>query len=137
MIDSGTKTKYWIYIGGGSGSGLLLMVIVCLCVYCKCKKHSKLLARSTSKDKSNFDLENPNMMHTKVGAIQTDNISDCGQETVGIQRSERPSLRVKLHEPMSPGTTRLLTLMERHGADTKKYKRTLRSGSMDDSESSL
>ena len=118
MIDSGTKTKYWIYIGGGSGSGLLLMVTVCLCVYCKCKKHSKLMTRSTSKDMSTTDLENPNMMHTKVGAIQTDNSSDCGRETVGIQRPVRPNLKVRMQEPMSPSTTRLITLMERHGADT-------------------
>ena len=137
VIDSGTKTKYWIYIGGGSGSGLLLMVIVCLCVYCKCKKHSKLMTRSTSKDMSTTDLENPNMMHTKVGAIQTDNSSDCGRETVGIQRPVRPNLRVRMQEPMSPSTTRLITLMERHGADTQRYHRTLRSGSTDESECSL
>ena len=137
VINSETKTKYWIYIGGGSGSGLLLMVIVCLCVYLKCKKHSKLMTRSTSKDMSTTDLENPNMMHTKVGAIQTDNSSDCGRETVGIQRPVIHNLRVRMQEPMSPRTTKLITLMGKYGADTQRYHRTLRSGSMDESESNL
>ena len=86
---------------------------------------------------STTDLENPNMMYTKVGAIQTDNSSDCGQETVGIQRPVRPNLRARMQESMSPNTTRLITLMERHGVDTQRYHRTLRSGSTDESESNL
>ena len=34
---------------------------------------------------TNADLENPNMLHTRVGAIGTDKHSVPGQETVGIQ----------------------------------------------------
>ena len=68
VIDFNAKTKYWFYIGGGSGSGFLLMVIVCLCVYCNCKKHSNLLARSTSKNLPNVDLENPNKKHTRCNS---------------------------------------------------------------------
>ena len=79
MIDFNAKTKYWFYIGGGSGSGFLLMVIVCLCVYCNCKKHSNLLARSTSKNLPKVDLENPNMLHTKEGVIKSDRCSDFGR----------------------------------------------------------
>ena len=56
-----------------------------LCVYCKCKNHSVKLARSTSLDKFNSDSENPNMMHTRVGAIKSENNSNFGQETVRIQ----------------------------------------------------
>ena len=66
-------------------------------------------ARSTSLDKSNSDPENLNMMHTRVGAIKSGNISNFGQETVGIQGSGRPVLRVRLQDPMqSPGSSRLL-----------------------------
>ena len=38
----------------------------------------------TSLDKSNPDPENLNMMHIRVGAIKSENISNFGQETVGI-----------------------------------------------------
>ena len=130
-INFDLKTKYWIFIGGGSGSGLLLLVIVCLCVYCHCKKHLNRKARSTSVDKSNSDSENPNMMHTRVGAIKSENKSDFGQETVGIQGSERPVLRVKLQDPMqSPGSSRLLNQLERYGADVRGHHRTLRPGTL-------
>ena len=127
VIDFDPKTKYWVFIGGGSGSGLLLLVIVCLCVYCKCKNHSTKLARSTSLDKSNSDPENPNMMHTRVGAIKSENNSNFGQETVGIQGSERPVLRVRLQDPMqSPGSSRLLYQLERYGDDVRGHHMTLR-----------
>ena len=115
-IDFDPKTKYWIFIGGGS-------------VYCQCTKHSKIKARSTSLDKSNSDPENLNMMHTRVGAIKSENISNFGQETVGIQGPERPVLRVRLQDPMqSPGSTRLPNQLERYGADVKGHHRTLRPG---------
>ena len=127
VIDFDPKTKYWVFIGGGSGSGLLLLVIVCLCVYCKCKNHSIKMARSTSLDKSNSDLENPNMMHTRVGAIKSENNSNFGWETVGIQGSERPVLRARLQDPMqSPGSSRLLYQLERYGDDVRGHHRTLR-----------
>ena len=126
VIDFDPKTKYWVFIGGGSGSGLLLLVIVCLCVYCKCKNHSIKMARSTSLDKSNSDLENSNMMHTRVGAIKSENNSNFGRETVGIQGSERPILRVRLQDPMqSPGSSRLLYQLERYGDDVRGHHRTL------------
>ena len=84
------------------------------------------LARSTSLDKSNSDPENPNMMHTRVGAIKSENNSNFGQETVGIQGSERPVLRVRLQDPMqSPGSSRLLYQLERYG-DVRGHHRTLR-----------
>ena len=126
-IDFDPKTKYWIFIGGGSGSGLSLLVIVCLCVYCQCTKHSKRKARSTSLDKSNSNPENLNMMHTSVGTIKSENISNFGQETVGIQGSERPVLRVRLQDPMqSLGSSRLLNQLERYGANIRGHHRTLR-----------
>ena len=126
VIDFDNKTKYWFYIGGGSGSGFLLLVVVCLCVYCKCKKHSKLMTRPTSKNLSHSDLENPNMKHTNVGAIKSDISSDFGQETVGIQRSERPAIRVRAIDSVKyPGTAGLLNLLERDGVDVNVHHRIL------------
>ena len=130
-INFDPNTKYWIIVGGGSGSGVVLLVIVGLCVYCHCKKHLNRKARSTSVDKSNSDSENPNMMHTRVGAIESEIKSDSGQETVGIQGSERPNLRVRLQDPMqSPGSSRLLNQLERYGADVRGHHRTLRPGTL-------
>ena len=124
VIDFNAKTKYWFYIGGGSGSGFLLLVIVCLCVYCNCKKHSKLMARSTSKNLSDVDLENPNMMHTKVGAIRSDKSSDFGRETVGIQRSQRLAIRAADFDPVKyPGAVGLLNLLEKEVVDINEYHR--------------
>ena len=124
VIDFNAKTKYWFYIGGGSGSGFLLLVIVCLCVYCNCKRHSKLLTRSTSKNLTDVDLENPNMMHTKVGAIKSDRCSDFGWETVGIQRSPRLAIRAEEFDPVKyPGTVGLLNLLEKEGVDINEYHR--------------
>ena len=140
VINFDPKTKYWFYIGGGSGSGLLLLVIVCLCVYCKCKNHSKLMTRSTSKSLSDSDLENPNMMHTRVGAIKSENISDFGRETVGIQSSVRPTIRVRTIDPVKyPGTAGLLNLLERDGVDVTEHHRIMHSGktSLKDLEANL
>ena len=127
-IDLGYETKDWIFIGGGSGSGILLLVIVCLCVYCKCKKHFRKSARS-SINKSDTDLENHNMMHTKVDAIRSEIDSDLGRETVRIQGSERPIKRVRFYEQMySPESSRLLDQLERFGIDVTEHRRTLRPG---------
>jgi len=125
VIDFNAKTKYWIFIGGGSGSGLLLLVMIGLCVYCCCcKKHSKMMTRSTSKYLYSADLENPNMMHTKVGAIRSDKCLDLGQETVGIQRSQKLAIRATDFDPVKyPATVGLLNLLEKEGAGTKEYHR--------------
>ena len=90
VIDFNAKTKYWIFIGGGSGSGLFLFIVIGIAVYCCCcKKHSRRRARSTSNSLYYDDLVNPNLLHTKVGARKSDKCSDFGQETVGIQRSQK------------------------------------------------
>ena len=75
----------WIYYdGGGSGSGLVMLTVICCLLYWCCKKteshKTRLLACVT-----NTAPENPNMLHTGVGAIGTDKYSIPGWETVGIQ----------------------------------------------------
>ena len=52
-------------------------------------------------------------MHTRVGAIKSENILNFGQETVGIQGSERPVFRVRLQDPVqSLGSSRLLNQLD-------------------------
>ena len=58
-------------------------VICCLLYWC-CKRTQKLETRSLA-CVTNADPENPNMLHTRVGATGTDKCSVLGWETVGIQ----------------------------------------------------
>ena len=75
----------WIYhVGRGSGSGLVLLIVICCLLYWCCKKtqsHETRLPACIT----NAAPENPNMLHTRVGAIDTDKYSVPGQETVWIQ----------------------------------------------------
>ena len=66
-------------------------------------------------------------MHTRVGAIKFENNSNFGQETDGIQGSERPILGVRLQDPMqSLRSSRLLYQLERYGDDVRGHHRTFR-----------
>ena len=123
VIDFNAKTKYWIFIGGGSGSGLFLFIVIGIAVYCCCcKKHSRRRARSTSNSLYYDDLVNPNLLHTKVGARKSDKCSDFGQETVGIQRSQKITVSPALLDPVKyPGTVRILNQLEKDGVDINKY----------------
>ena len=88
---------------------------------------------------SSSDLENPNMMHTKVGAIKSENCSDFGQKTVGIQRSAKTTLRVRLPESLqNPSSSRLLNQLEKYGVDVTEHHRPLKQGSaLDNWEANL
>ena len=77
--------KPWIYyVGGGSGSGLVLLIVICCLLYWCCKKTQSQETRSPA-FVTNTAPENPNMLHTRVGATGTDKYSVPGWETVGIQ----------------------------------------------------
>ena len=118
-VNLDNNTMEWIFIGGGSGSGILLLVIVCLCVYCNCGKQMGKKARSVL-HRPDTEHEMPNMMHTKVGAIGSVVQTELGQETVGIQSSEKPCKPVKLNvQEYGPGTLRLLDQMEKFGIEVK------------------
>ena len=68
------------------------------------------------------DLVNPNLLHTKVGARKSDKCSDFGQETVGIQRSQKITVSPALLDPVKyPGTVRILNQLEKDGVDINKY----------------
>ena len=79
------KNRPWIYyVGGGSGSGLVLLIVICCMLYWCCKRTQSQETRSPA-CVTNTVPENPNMLHTRVGAIGSNNYSVPGQETVGIQ----------------------------------------------------
>ena len=83
-IDSVWSRPWIYYVGGGSGSGLILLIAISCLLYWCCKKTQKPETRLPT-CVAYTDPENPNMMHTRMGAISTDKYWVLGQETVGIQ----------------------------------------------------
>ena len=75
----------WIYyVGGGSGSGLVLLIVICCLLYWFCRK---TLSQKTWLPAcvTNTAPENPHMLQSRVGAIDTDKYLVPGQEIIGIQ----------------------------------------------------
>ena len=77
------KKQPWIIVGSGSGSGILLLVVICGCLYWRCKNCQSPKTRSPA-HVIYTDPENPNMMHTRKGAIRSGRGSELGLKTVGI-----------------------------------------------------
>ena len=67
-ITSNMDRPWIYYVGGGSGSGLILLIVTCCLLYWCCKRTQEFRTRSPV-CVTIADLENPNMMHTRVGAI--------------------------------------------------------------------
>ena len=79
------KSNLWIYyVGRGSGSGLILLLVICGILYWRCKNPPSQETRSSTPI-TYTATENPNMMHTRVGAIRDEQNSALGWETVWIQ----------------------------------------------------
>ena len=83
-INPNTDRPWIYYIRGGSGSGLALVMVMCCLLYWCCKKTQTLETRLPA-CATNADPENPNMLHTRVGAIGTNAYSVPGWEIIGIQ----------------------------------------------------
>ena len=66
-ITSDTDKPWIYYVGGGSGSGLVLLTVTCCLLFWCCKRTQELETRSPA-CVTNADLENPNMLHTRMGA---------------------------------------------------------------------
>ena len=116
----------WIYhVGGGSGSGLVLLIVICCLLYWCCKRtqgqETRLPACVT-----NTAPENPNMLHTRVGAMDTDKYSIPGWETVGIQYPVGTQCKVLSNDMQYAFATALLDQHEDYGANVKEHHRRLR-----------
>ena len=83
-INPDTDIPWINCVPGGSGSGLVLLIVICCMFYWCCKRTQSQETRLPA-CVNNTAPENPNMMHTRVGAIDTDKYSVPGWETVGIQ----------------------------------------------------
>ena len=70
--------------------------------------------------------ENPNMMHSKVGAIRTGQRSAIGQETVGIQDSVGDRRMVLNYDMQNAFVSPLLDQLEDLGANVKEHHGRLR-----------
>ena len=124
-ITSDTDQPWIYYVGGSSGSGLVLLLVKCCFLYWCCKRTQKLEARSPA-CVTNADPENPNMMHSRVGAIGTNGCSVPGQETVRIQDPVGTQCMVLNNDMQFAFASALLDQLEDYGTDVRMHHRRLR-----------
>ena len=72
---------------------------------------------------TNADPENPNMMHTRVGAIGTNRCSGPGQKTVRIQNPVGTQHTVLCTDVQFAFASGLLDQLEDYGADVREHHR--------------
>ena len=70
---------------------------------------------------TNAAPENPNMLHTRVGAIGTDKCSVPGQKTVGIQDPVGTQCKVLSNDMQYAFATALLDQLEDYGTNVKEH----------------
>ena len=123
-INPDTDRPWIYYVGGGSRSGLVLLIVICCLLYWCCKRtqsqETRLLACAT-----NAAPENPNMLHTRVGAIGTDKYVLSSWETVGIQDPVGTQCKVLSDHMQYVFTTALLDQLEDYGTDVQEHHRRL------------
>ena len=124
-IISDRSTPWIYYVGGSSGSSLILLIVVCCLLYCCCKKTKKLETRSPT-CVAYTNPENPNMLHTRMGAISTDKYSVLGQETVGIQDPVSTQSKTMKNDMQYAFGTALLDQLEHYGTNVNEHCRRLR-----------
>ena len=123
QITSDTDRHQIHYVGGGSGSGLVLLIVICCLLYWCCKRTQKLETRSPA-CVTNADVENPNMLHTKVGAIGTNVYSVPGRETIGIQDPVGTQCMVLSNYMQFANTSALLDQLEDYGTNVRALQKT-------------
>ena len=75
---------------------------------------------------TNADPENPNMLHTRVGAIGTNPYSIPGQETVGIQDPLGTQCMTLSNAMQFAFASAFLDQFEDYGTDVREHCRRLR-----------
>ena len=117
--------RLWIYyIGGGSVSGLVFLIVICHLLYWCCKRTEKLETRSLA-CVTNADPKNPNMLHTRVGAIGTNAYSVPGWETAGILDPVGTQHMVLSNDMQFDFTSALLDQLEDNGTNVRVHCRRL------------
>ena len=111
------------YVGGGSGSGLILLIAICCLLYWCCKKTQEPETRLPT-CVAYTDPENPNMMHTRMGAISTHKYSV--RRPVGIQDPVGTQSKVMNDDIQYAFATALLDQLEDYSADVNEHHRRLR-----------
>ena len=80
---SAFSTSWIYYIGGGSGSGSILLIVIFCLVCWRCKHHQS--NETTSPSPVAYTApENPNVVHTREGAIGAGQSSALGQRTAAF-----------------------------------------------------
>ena len=124
-ITSDTDRPWIYYVRGGSGSGLVLLIVICCLLYWYCNRTQKLETRLPA-CVTNADPKDPNMLHTRVGAIGTDKCSVLGWETDGIKDPVGTQCMVLSNDMQHAFTSSLLDQLEDYGANAREHCRRLR-----------
>ena len=124
-INPDTDRPWIYYVGGGSGSGLVLLMVICCLLYW-CGKTTQSQETRLPACATNAPPENPNILHTRVGAICTDKCSVPGWETVGIQDPMGTQCKVLSNDIQYAFATSLLDQLEDYDANVKEHHRRLR-----------
>ena len=118
--------RLWIYyVRRGSGSGLILLIMICCLLYWCCKRTQKFETRPPA-CVAIADPENPDMMHTRAGAIGTNRGSGPGKETVRIQDPAGTQHTVLRNDMQFAFASTLLDQPEDYGANVREHCRRLR-----------
>ena len=121
-IDSGKGRPCIYYVGGGSGSHLILLIVICFLLYWCFKKTQNPVPTCVAYTAP----VNPNMMHTRMGAISTDKYSELGQETVWIQDPVGTQSKAMNNDRQHAFATALVDQLEDYGANINEHHRRLR-----------
>ena len=124
-INPDTDRPWIYYAGGDSASGLVFLIVICCLLYWCCKKIQSHETRSPA-CVTNAASENPNMLHTRVGAICTDKYSLPGWKTVGIQDPVGTQCKELSNNMQYAFATALLDQLEDYGPNVKEHHRRLR-----------
>ena len=105
---------------------MLLITICCLLYWC-CKRTQKSETRLPA-CVTTADPENPNMMHTRVGAIGTNRGSVPGWEAVGIRDPAGTQCTVLSNKIQFAFASALLYQLEDYDTNIREHHRRLRDG---------
>ena len=126
-ITTDSDQPWTYYAGGGLASGLVLLIVICCLLYWCCKR-TKSQETGLSACVTNTTSKNPNMLHTRLGAMGADKYSVPSWETVGIQDPVGTQHMVLSNAMQYAFASALLDQLEDYSTDVKEHHRRLRNG---------